>query len=94
MDRHLGKIGFRSLKLDPCVYVYEDQNGSAILTLYEDDVLLLGSNKRLLDKHKKQLMDRFEMTNMVDVSRVLSINVTRDRKEGTIRSTSRTTRRA
>ena len=40
MDHHLGKIGLCSLKLDPCVYVYEDENGSAILTLYVDDVLL------------------------------------------------------
>ena len=84
MDHHLSKIKFRSLKSDPCVCVYEDENGSAILTLYADDVLLLGTNKQLLDKLKKQLMDRFEMTDMGDVSRVLGLNVTRDREEGII----------
>ena len=84
MDHHLGKIGFRSLKSYPCVYVYEDDNGSAILTLYEVDILLLGANKHLLDQPKKKLLDRFEMTDMGDVSRVLGINVTRDREEGTI----------
>ena len=62
MDPHLGKIGFRSLISDLCVYVYEDENGSDILTLYVDDVLLLGANKQLLDKLKKQLMNLFEMT--------------------------------
>ena len=67
MDHHLCKIGFCSLKSDPCVYVYEDENGSAILTLYVDDVLLLGANKQLLDKLKKQLMDLFEMADMGDV---------------------------
>ena len=84
MDHHLGKIGFRSLKSEPCVCIYEDENGSAIPTLYVDDVLLLGTNKQLLDKLKKQLMDRFEMTDMGDVSRVLGMNVTRDREEGII----------
>ena len=84
MDHHLGKIGFRSLKSDPCVYVYEGENSSAILTLYLDDVLLLGANKQLLDKVKKKLMDRFEMTDTGDVSRVLSLNVARDCEEGTI----------
>ena len=84
MDHRLGKIGFRSLKSDPCVYVYEDENGSAIPTLYVDDVLLLGANKQLLDKLKKQLMDRFEMTDMGGVSRVLDMNATRDRDKGTI----------
>ena len=84
MDHHLGKIGFRSLKSNPCVYDYEDENGSATLTLFVDDVLLLGANKQLLDKLKKHLMDRFEMTDMGDVSRVRGMNATRDREGGTI----------
>ena len=84
IDHNLGKIGFSSLKSDLCVYVYGDENGSAILTLYVDDVVLLGANKHLLDKLRKQLMDHFEMANMGDVSRVLGVNVKRDREEGTI----------
>ena len=36
MDHHLDKIGCGSLKSDPCVYVYEDESGSAILTPYVD----------------------------------------------------------
>ena len=84
MDHRLGKIEFRSLKSDPCVYVYEDENGSAILTLYMDEVLPLGAIKQLLDKLNKQLMDRSEMTGMGDVSRVLGMNVTRDREKETI----------
>ena len=67
MDHHLDKTGFRSLKSYAHVYVYEDENGSAILTLYVDDVLQPGANKQLLDKLKKQLMDRIEMTDMGDV---------------------------
>ena len=34
VDHHLGKIGFRSLKSYPCVNVYEDESGSAILTSF------------------------------------------------------------
>ena len=77
-------IGFRSLKSVPCVYVYEDENGSAILTLYMDDIILLGANKQMLYKLKKQLIDRFEMTDMGDVSRVLGMKITRGREERTI----------
>ena len=83
MDHHLGKIGFRFFKPDPYVHVYEDENGSTILTLYVDDALL-DAKMQLLDKLKKKLMDRFEMTDMGDVSRVLGINFTRDHEEGTI----------
>ena len=49
-----------------------------------DDVLLQGVNEWSLDKLKRQLTDRFEMTDMGHVSRVLGMNVTCDREEGTI----------
>ena len=49
-----------------------------------DDILLLGNNKQLLGKLKKRLMDHFEMTDLRDVSKVLGMNVTRDRENGTI----------
>ena len=56
-----------------------------ILTAYVDDLLLLGADKLLLNKLKKQLMDRSEMTtDMGDVSRVLSMSVTRDLEKETI----------
>ena len=84
MDDRLSNIGFRSLKSDPCVYVFEDKTGTAKLTLYVDNILLLGNNNQLLGKLKKQLMDRFEMTDHGDVSKVLGTNVTRDRENGMI----------
>ena len=55
MDDHLSNIGFRSLKSDPCIYMFEDKTDTAILTLHVDDIFLLGNNKQLLDKLKKQL---------------------------------------
>ena len=61
----------------------EDDTDFVILTLYVTEVLLLGGNKQLLNKLMKQLMDRFEMTDMGDVSRVLGMNATRDREQGT-----------
>ena len=84
MDDRLSYIGFRSFKSDPCVYAFEDKTGTAILTLYVDDILLLRNNKQLLGKLKKQSMDRFEMTDHGDVSKVLGTNVTRDRENGMI----------
>ena len=84
MDEGLGDIGFHPLKSDPCVYIYEDVVGFLVLLLYADDLLLLGANKLLLNTLKKQLMDRFEMTDMGDVSRGLGVKVVRNRKNGTI----------
>ena len=84
MDDRLSNIEFRSLKSNPCVYVFEHKTGIAILILCVDDTLLLGKNKQLLGKLKKKLMDRFEMTDLGDVSKVLDMNVNRDRQNWTI----------
>ena len=84
MDRHLVKIGFRPLQSDPCNYVFEDDTGFVILTPYMDDVLLLGANTQLLNILKKQLVDRFKTMDIGDASRVIGMNVTRDREKGTI----------
>ena len=73
MNQCLGKIGFRPLKSDPCVYIYEDEVDFVILTLYIDDILLLGAKKLLLNK-----------PDMGDVSSFLGMNVARDRKKGTM----------
>ena len=84
IDQCLERIGFRPLESDPCIHIYEDEVGFVIMTLYFDDLLLLGANKLLLNNLEKQLMDRFELTDMGYVSRVLGMNVARDRENGTI----------
>ena len=83
-DHHLAKIGFRPLESDPCIYVFEDDTGFVILVLYVDIVLQMGVNAQLLNKLNRQLMDRFKMADMGDVSRVLGMNVNRDRNKRTI----------
>ena len=84
IDVHLVEIGFKSLKSDPCVYIYSEGGTIVILTLYVDDVLLLGKDIKVLGRIKQQLMSRFSMTDMGDVSLVLGMGVTRDRAKGTV----------
>ena len=84
MDHCLGDIRFHPVNSDPCVYTYNDDVGFMTLTLYAYVFLLLGANKLPLNKLKKQLMDRFKMTDVGDVLRVLSMNVARDAENETI----------
>ena len=84
MDIELAVTGVRPLTLDRCVYVYEDETGAVIFTLYVADIMFLSASKALLNKSKTQLMDRFNMSNMGHVSRILCTNVTRDREKGAI----------
>ena len=69
----MGPVGLRLRETERLSYP-EAQRGRC---------LLLGANKQLLNKLKKQLMDRFEIMDMGDESSVHGMNVTHDREEGT-----------
>ena len=63
-------IGFVPLKSDTCIYLYDHDGIIIILTLYVDDILVIGGDIQLIEKFKKKLMDQFMMTDMGDVSLV------------------------
>ena len=54
-------------KSDPCVYINEDEVDFVILTLYIDNLFLVGGKKLRFNNLKKNLMNRFEMTDVDDV---------------------------
>ena len=83
IDPVLISIGFVPLKSDTCIYIY-DHDGIIILTLYVDDLLVIGGDIQLMEKIKRKLMDQFKMTDMGDVSLVLGMQVTRDRQGKTL----------
>ena len=74
----------KSLKSDPFAYIYSEGGAIYVLTLYVDDVLLLGKGLKVLERIKRKLMECFSMTDMRDVSLVLGAEVTRDRTKGTV----------
>ena len=93
MDVELAVIGFRPLKSDHCVYVYKDETGFIVLTIYVDNILFLSASKPLLNKLKKKLMNRFEMSDTGDVSRIFGMHVTRTVRKGPSLLTRKTTPR-
>ena len=84
IDPKLIEIGFVPLKSDSCVYIYNHNNTVVIVTLYVDDLLVIGSNVRVIETIKKKLKDNFQMSDLGDVSLVLGMQVTRGRKKGTL----------
>ena len=87
VDKHVVEIGFKSLKSDPCVYIYSEGGAIYVLTLYVDNVLLPGKYRKVLERIKRKLMGRFSMTDMGDVLLVFGMEVTRDRTKGTVNIT-------
>ena len=84
IDPELVALGIVPLKSDTCVYIYRKNGFVIILTLYVDDLLLVGADIQVIESIKQKSMKRFKMTDMVDVSLVLGMQVTRDRQQKTI----------
>ena len=77
-------IGFRPTQSGPCVYTHGSGVTLVILTLYVYEILITGKDPTLVEQKKKELKERFEMTDMGEVSRILGMEVTRDYDEGTL----------
>ncbi len=81
IDGYLKEHGFRPSICEPCVYI-RHRTGSTlpeIVTLSVDDLLLIGESPGLISGMKKMLSDRFEVTDLGDLSYFLGIKVSRDR---------------
>ena len=81
LDAALVVFDWRRTQSDPCVYVYGSSDTLVILTIYVDDILLTGKDQNSVNKKKKELTDRFEMTDMGEVRCILGIEVHRDYKQ-------------
>ena len=55
------KDGFKMMEEDHCVYLKRSNNGFGILSLYVDDILLVGNSKEMIDIAKKWLLSNFKM---------------------------------
>ena len=53
-DDSLRDIGFTATASDPCVYIFDSDDNLNVLTMYVDDLLLLGGNTPLLKDLKTQ----------------------------------------
>ena len=74
------QLGFVANKLDNCVYVMKSESNYTILSLYVDDILLVGNDIEMLNKIKSELSEKFETKDMGETSYVLGIQILRDRK--------------
>ena len=73
--------GFTMMEEDHCVYIKRSNNYFIILSLYVDDILIAGNDKKLIDVTKKWLSSNFEMKDMGDANYVLGVKILKDRSK-------------
>ena len=77
----LKELGFEPIAADYSVF----GNGTTIIAIYVDDILLAGPDKQEIQRIKDKLYERFEMTDLGECRYYLGMTVTRDRANRILR---------
>jgi hypothetical protein len=80
----LTKIGFHSLTADNNVLIKGNIRTGLTMTVYVDDVKLIGSDKQAMKQVIKQLSDEFKVKDLGNVNHYLGMKIQRDRSRRTI----------
>ncbi|GKD60937.1 retrovirus-related pol polyprotein from transposon TNT 1-94, partial [Tanacetum coccineum] len=74
-DHAMLESGFKINKCDKCVYVKDISSGYVILCLYVDDMLIVGSNDKMIKSTKDMLKLKFDMKDMGLANVILGIKI-------------------
>ena len=76
LTEFLEQLGFRKFHADYCVL----SNGSVIIAIYVDDLLLFGQSLTEVKRMKAKIRRKFQVKDLGEASTCLEIRITRDRK--------------
>ena len=76
---------FRYVAIPEDPSVYRNKETGIYIAIYVDDLLLFGADKPAIAALKKQLSERFQITNLGPVAHYLGLEVVRDRLNRTIK---------
>jgi hypothetical protein len=79
------EIGFRKVRSEPCVYIWEDSTGGKVVVpTYVDDCYIIGKSKNGIQHIKAQLRKRFKLRDLGPSSWFLGVDIKRNRSTHTI----------
>ena len=81
-DEHVLSNGFKRSRYDECVYI-KKRGGVVVayLLLYVDDILVAGECKKEIQRVKDDLSKAFDMKDLGSASRILGMDIVRDRSK-------------
>ena len=63
---------------DHCVYIKRSKNQFVILSLYVDDILIVGSNLELINTVMVWLSSNFKMKDMCEAAYIFGVKILKD----------------
>ncbi|GJT91176.1 retrovirus-related pol polyprotein from transposon TNT 1-94 [Tanacetum coccineum] len=76
-DHTMLESGFKINECDKCVYVKDTSSGYLIMCLYVDDMLIIGSNDKMIKSTKDMLKSKFDMKDLGLADVILGIKIIR-----------------
>jgi len=84
-DSFMERSEFRRCHTDHCCYIKRYGSSYIILLLYVDDMLIVGSDMKQIERLKGKLSKEFEMKDLGAASQILGMKITRNREERTLK---------
>nr|CAD1838543.1 unnamed protein product [Ananas comosus var. bracteatus] len=81
MDEHLLGLDFKKSLSESTLYVKNNVSYLVVVSLYVDDMLVIGSNSDQITAFKQEMMKRFEMTDLGEMSYFLGMEVRQTQNE-------------
>jgi hypothetical protein len=78
-DTHILSFGFVRRKYDHCIYSKEEGEHFIYVSLYVDDMLLIGNNIDTRKEVKKKLSSKFNMKDIGATNLIMGVDIKRDR---------------
>jgi Reverse transcriptase (RNA-dependent DNA polymerase) len=80
----LEEMGYTHLESDHTVFIQVRDGTFSIITLYVDDISMVSNDPNTIEQDKLKLKQKYQMTDLGDISWILGMRITRDREKGTI----------
>lgn len=81
IDDHLLKLGFKKSLSEATLYIKATPNNDVlIVSLYVDDLLVTGSESKLVEEFKHQMQEVFEMTDIGEMSYFLGMEILQEQQ--------------
>ena len=84
LDKKLKNMGFNQCKSDPCIYIKETKEGYCVIAVYVDDLIVGGENEKNITLTKKEISNKFEVTDMGPLHYFLGVKVVQNPKTSEI----------
>ena len=82
LNTELGKLGFKQITVDYCIYVYCTGKEICFLAVYVDDMGMLTNNLHFMEKLKMVIGEVFKIKDLGPIKQLLGVAIDYDQKTG------------